>query len=248
MQHIANLSHQQNYVSNKKNNLDENEVFIHMDFSENYVCKYASEIQSAHFGGSKPQVTLHTSVVYFKDDTGKTVPKSCATLSEINRHDPSAIIAHMKPIIEFSRKLVPNLETVHILSSGPTTQYRNKTMFQLFGNILPGMFGVDTMHWHYSESGNGKGAPDGVGGYLKRTADSLVGAGSDLPNHNILLKKLKEDCTKVNLWAIDQDSINDIDQVVPVKIKSFSGTMQIHEITWHKNMNYLHARRLLKML
>nr|CAI5852334.1 unnamed protein product [Callosobruchus analis] len=37
-------------------------ILVHMDFSENYVCKYSCEVQSAHFGGSKPQITLHTAV------------------------------------------------------------------------------------------------------------------------------------------------------------------------------------------
>lgn len=40
--------------------------------------------------------------------------------------------------------------------------------------------GVDA--WHYTESGQGKRAPDGVGGFLKRIADSLVGRGKDLNN------------------------------------------------------------------
>lgn len=215
MQHTANLRHQHDYVRHAKENLGVNEIFIHMDFSENYVCKYASEIQSAHFGGSKPQVTLHTSVVYYKDETGKIVPKSCATISEINRHDPSAIIAHMKPIVRLAKELVPKLDIVHILSDGPTTQYRNKSMFQLFGSLLSVMFRVHKMHWHYSESGHGKGAPDGVGGYLKRTADSLVGAGTDISNHVILLNKLKENCKNVNLWFINQSSIYEIDQLIP---------------------------------
>lgn len=41
-------------------------ALLHFDFSENYGCKY-SEVQSAHFGGSKSQITLHTSVLYYKN-------------------------------------------------------------------------------------------------------------------------------------------------------------------------------------
>ncbi|KAL4713895.1 hypothetical protein ACJJTC_015549 [Scirpophaga incertulas] len=40
---------------------------LHIDFSENYGCKYGSEIQSAHFGGSKEQLSLHTCLYYSKD-------------------------------------------------------------------------------------------------------------------------------------------------------------------------------------
>nr|CAI5865629.1 unnamed protein product [Callosobruchus analis] len=42
--------------------ITEARILVHIDFSENYVCKYSCEVQSAHFGGSKPQITLHTAV------------------------------------------------------------------------------------------------------------------------------------------------------------------------------------------
>lgn len=54
--------------------MDKTEAMLHVDFSENYGCKYAAEVQSAHFGGSKPQISLHTSVLYFQDQSdGKLV-------------------------------------------------------------------------------------------------------------------------------------------------------------------------------
>lgn len=43
--------------------MTENEIIIHIDFSENYCCKYDKEIQSVHFGPSQTHVTLHTGVV-----------------------------------------------------------------------------------------------------------------------------------------------------------------------------------------
>ncbi|CAG9793603.1 unnamed protein product [Diatraea saccharalis] len=48
-------------------------------------------------------------------------------------------------------------------SDGPSTQYRNKSMFNLVATYLSKEFGVDTITWHFSERGHGKGAPDGVG-------------------------------------------------------------------------------------
>lgn len=41
-------------------------------------------------------------------------------------------------------------------------------------------FCSNSLTWNYSESGHGKGAPDGVGGTLKRTADQLIAEGKDL--------------------------------------------------------------------
>ena len=39
-------------------------VLIHIEFAESYVCRYAAEIRSLHFGGSHDQATLHTGVAY----------------------------------------------------------------------------------------------------------------------------------------------------------------------------------------
>ena len=44
--------------------LNEDEALILCDFSENYSCKMANEIQSMHFGASKHQITLHTGNFY----------------------------------------------------------------------------------------------------------------------------------------------------------------------------------------
>lgn len=33
---------------------------MHVDFSENYICKYASKIQTVHFGASHEHTMLHT--------------------------------------------------------------------------------------------------------------------------------------------------------------------------------------------
>nr|CAD7455097.1 unnamed protein product [Timema tahoe] len=53
-------------------------------------------------------------------------------------------------------------------------------------------FTQETLTWNYSESGHGKGAPDGVGATLKRTADQLVAEGKDLDCYETLIEQLKE--------------------------------------------------------
>ena len=44
------------------------ELAIHIDFSEHFNCKHAEQVQSAHFGASHSQVTLHTGVLYTATD------------------------------------------------------------------------------------------------------------------------------------------------------------------------------------
>ncbi|KAF9412540.1 hypothetical protein HW555_007179 [Spodoptera exigua] len=68
MHHCANIIAQNSYIKKLKANLNYDECLIHCDFSENYNTKYATEIQSFHFGGSRQQVTLHTVVIYYKED------------------------------------------------------------------------------------------------------------------------------------------------------------------------------------
>jgi hypothetical protein len=40
--------------------------------------------------------------------------------------------------------------------------------------------GIGKATWNFHESGHGKGVPDGVGGSLKRTGNSLVLHGQDI--------------------------------------------------------------------
>lgn len=66
----APAKHQFNWIDQVENcrylkeSLTEEEVVVHIDFSENFACKLATEIQTFHFGGSKQQATIHTSDVY----------------------------------------------------------------------------------------------------------------------------------------------------------------------------------------
>ncbi|VEN40097.1 unnamed protein product [Callosobruchus maculatus] len=140
----------------------DSEVLIHMDFSENYNCKYGREIQSAHFGASKPQISLHTVVVYVSTSINGDPPRNInfCTISENLRHDPSAICGHLTPILREIKSQIPQIKTAYFQSDGPTTQYKNKKMFYLIASYIADILDVDQIQWHYSESGHGKGAPD----------------------------------------------------------------------------------------
>ncbi|XP_072384718.1 uncharacterized protein [Diabrotica undecimpunctata] len=241
LKHLLNIKHQYKCIDTIKNSLKENEVFIHLDFSENYICKYGREIQSAHFGGSKPQISLHTVMVYTQN---KKSPM--CTFSENLRHDPFAICAHLTPIAEYVKTLISSISMVHFLSDGPSTQYKNKTMFFLIVAYISKLFTCQAIRWHYSESGHGKGAPDGIGGCLKRTADSLVAQGKDLDNFNSLIKELRENCKGILCHTVSSLEIKKIENEVSTSdLKTFKGTMTIREVVWTKaSYNLLEARTL----
>lgn len=47
--HVFNFYYQYNQYKLCAENLQEHEALIHIDFSENYVCKYHQEVQAKHF-------------------------------------------------------------------------------------------------------------------------------------------------------------------------------------------------------
>lgn len=225
--HERNILHQFNSIKQLKNSLTEEDVLIHVDFSENYVTKYAQEIQAFHFGGSRTQISLHTVVVYLKDKI-----KSYCTISTNVSHSPAAIWAHLMPIFD---DLPPEIKTLHFLSDGPVTQYRNKTMFYIMANKIPERFPhVQKFTWNYTESGHGKGAPDGVGAACKRTADAVVAAGGDVENLEKFVDAIKPRCPAINLSIIQDDTIQEMSAKIEQegsKIKNFVGTLKVHQVT-----------------
>lgn len=67
--HIFNIKTHYKSLKALTEKLTNEEAWFHIDFSENYCCKYSSEIQSTHFGASKQQISIYTGVVYTKENT-----------------------------------------------------------------------------------------------------------------------------------------------------------------------------------
>ncbi|XP_037395079.1 uncharacterized protein LOC108426002 isoform X1 [Pygocentrus nattereri] len=222
--HIFNIKWQYDVYRKIRNNLRSTECLIHIDFSENYSCKYHKEIQSVHFGGSHQQASLHTGVLYV---AGDQAPQSFCTISPSRRHDPVAIWAHLDPILNQVREQHPDVCTLHFFSDAPATQYRQKgNFFHL--STEPFKYGFKQISWHFFEASHGKGAPDGVGGALKRTADKIVAHGEDIPNAQTLYEKLKgqENCS-IDLHFIPESDIEAKPEVPAVT--AVKGTTRIHQ-------------------
>lgn len=97
----------------------------------------------------------------------------------------------------------------------------------------------------FSEAGHEKGAPDGIGDCLKRTADDIVARGKDLSNLDVLVKELREACKGITIFSVDDPSISEIDKYIPHTIAAFKGTLKIHEIVWRSTYpSELFVRRL----
>lgn len=156
--------------------------------------------------------------------------KKLLLLCESLAYGPSAIWCHLKPILD---ALPDKVQTVHFLSDGSATQYKNKTMFYILATKLKLMFPkLKKYTWNYLESGHGKGAADGVGAVCKRTADRYVGQGHDIADFNTLFDVIKENCPNITIFKIFERDIKEFEQNIdPAKAKQFVGTMKVHQVS-----------------
>jgi len=158
--HIFVKREQNKFYNNVKDNLEENEVLIHVDYSENYSNKDQQEIQSAYFGHDT--FSLFTACCYFRGDNGETVSKNITVTS--NATDHSRIAAHtciMKVIEELSKTV--KITKIHVWSDGCSAQFRSRFVFFLISRIDKKY----EVNWFYNERHHGKGPMDGVGGTMK---------------------------------------------------------------------------------
>ena len=221
--HIFYIRWQYRAYRELRENLAENECLIHVDFSENYGCKYTNEVQAVHFGGSHQQATLHTGVLY----TSQQSPQSFCTISPSRRHDPPAIWAHLDPVLEMVKKKFPQVRRLHFFSDGPATQYKQKQNF-FYLCTEPFKSGFDSINWNFFEASHGKGAPDGIGGSLKRSADKLVRLEEDIPNAEVLFNKLNMQDSTIQLFFVSESSVEEMPLLPP--LTAVKGTMKIHQI------------------
>ncbi|XP_026724527.1 uncharacterized protein LOC113497006 [Trichoplusia ni] len=232
MKHCGRMVSQQEAIKEIKEQLKPEEAVIHVDYSENYKCSYAKEIQSAHFGASKPQITIHTSVLYFFDVNMQKQTQCFATFSPNLRHDTAAVWAHMDPIIDYLKAHSPQITTFHIVSDSATSQYRNYKIYYVITALRWNYPQLKCVTWNYSESGHGKGAPDGVGAVIKRTADSCVNHGADVPDFESFSRLLTQNLKNVVTETVSDYKIFEKDLLLPDKLQPFKGTQQVHQIVW----------------
>lgn len=221
--HNFNIYHQYNSQKHLREDLSPDEVMVHIDFSENYNCKYGSEIQSMHFGSYKKQNSFHTGVAYTRERT-----LSFCSVSDCLQHGPSGIWAHLHPVLVYLRQET-DTTVIHFISDGPTTQYRNKLIFYLLANKIFD-FGFSSATWSFLEAGHGKGAADVIGAVIKRSADRFVYEGGDVIGTDDLISALESKGTSVKLVKIKEDQVKYIEDGLPTTIKPITKTMQIHQV------------------
>lgn len=231
--HQFNIRNQYQAINHIKTNLAAGEFLVRIDFSENYACKYFSEIQSVHFGASRQQVSIHTGVLYYLSDvTGQVDIMPFCSISACLRHDAAAVHAHLKTALT---RLIPkqNINVLHIVSDGPSSQYKNKSNFYLFTQHLVHVLNISAATWNFTETAHGKGPADGVGAALKGAANNHVLKGNDIPDYKTFVQVVKTNCN-VLVYEVSEQDIKDAEDLLSnsAKILSIPGTKNMHQLTW----------------
>lgn len=108
-------------------------------------------------------------------------------------------------------------------------------MFYIMATKIPKRLPhVQKFTWNYTESGHGKGAPDGVGATCKRTADAVVAAGGDVENLEKFVEAIEQRCPAISLSIIQDDAIKEMSAEIEryvTKVKHFVGTLKMHQVT-----------------
>lgn len=170
-----------------------------------------------HFGGSHQH--------YVQDQP----PIPFNTISPSRRHDPVAIWAHLDPILEMVKNQCPDVQHLHFFSDGPATQYKQKGNFYMICSE-PHQKGFPKTAWNFFEASHGKGAPDGVGGALKRSADTLVRRGRDIPDALSFFQELNDSGTQVKLFYVSEEDVETRAQKMLVPLVAIKGTMKMHQV------------------
>lgn len=171
--HFFISSQQSKFIKEKKNNLlQNNELLVQCDFSENYSFVLQNEAQGYHWNNK--QATIHPFTVYYRDINEEVKHYSYIIISECLKHDSVAVHLFIEKFILFIKTKFSVISKIFYVSDGAASQYKNKKNFI---NVLNHRndFGIDC-EWHFHATSHGKGPCDGLGGILKRKAarDSLT--------------------------------------------------------------------------
>ena len=145
-----------------KEGLDENEVLLHIDYSENYSNIQQGEMQCTYFG--RDSFSIFTACCYLCKD-GDFVNENISIISETSDHSRIAVFTCICKVFDFMREKhdLPPEVTLHIWSDGCARQFRSRFAFALVSQIDSKV----KVNWYYSERQHGKGSMGGTGGTIK---------------------------------------------------------------------------------
>ena len=157
----------------QKHSLTVDDLFVHVNFAENYRNDQQNEIQSAYFGHQS--FSPFTSCCYYKYDGNILQQKSIVILTENSDHNGVTSMSSFRKVVEIAgNSLGKNFRRSIIWSDGMSAQFRSRFIFKLLASTL---FLENEIFWFYNERHHGKCPMDVVGGTLKNVVFRKVKSG-----------------------------------------------------------------------
>lgn len=160
---IANQ--QSEYIKNLKENLTEDTVILHCDFSENYAYTAQNAAPAFHFFND--QVTVHAAVLYYRSGS-EVKHQSFILLSECTSHDVTAVYILQQTLIPEIKKLCPKAKKILYVSDNARQHYKNKYQMR---NLMQHIHDFNIIaEWHTYAVAHGKCSCDAIAGKFKTDA------------------------------------------------------------------------------
>ena len=122
LSHVFIKRQQSMYFENLKLNLNDEKIFIQVDFSENFRIVVQDVIQSSYY--SKDFVSLFTCYVWHLNGG-----YSCVYASDNLSHDKYYVITALDHLFDKLKNQVQRLKYVHVFSDGAAQQFKQKFLF-----------------------------------------------------------------------------------------------------------------------
>jgi hypothetical protein len=157
---------QARYFKMRKENLQENEAVIVMDFAENFAFELQESSQASYF--HKQQATVFVAVVYTRNPVPDMPPvaHSYIFVSDYLEHTTGVVHNFQKKLVQEIIRDYPQVKKLLWFSDGARQHFKNLKGFRNLAEHKKEFFGLEG-EWSFFATAHGKGSCDGVGGAFK---------------------------------------------------------------------------------
>ena len=115
---------QTKFISDKRENLKENEILLHCDFAENYAYVAQDAAQAFHYNND--QCSVFTVAFYYRSNT-ELKHHNMILLSDCTTHDATAVYLMQQKVIPIIKMLCPKSTKIYYISDGAKQHFKNRT-------------------------------------------------------------------------------------------------------------------------
>jgi hypothetical protein len=217
---------QKQYLNESRENLNENEAIIIVDYAEKYTTTFQHAVQSSYFGSRA--ISIFTARAY----VGKQAEYSFALVSDNITQGKHEVFACLKYIIGQLKLRHQNLSHVKVFSDGCGGQFKNRFHFK---NLIHAVsdFNV-TLELAFFATGHGKSPCDGIGAAIKRHVRyNVLAERFNVINASDFVNCAQSFANRIKVYELTQDEINSYHAVLSARwddknVKKVAGTMKFH--------------------